>query len=73
MNQPVTPEPILQLGLAFWGSKTLLSAVSLGLFSELANGPLDAEALRERLGLHSTQRARPLRFAGGSRDVAAGW
>jgi len=53
MNQPVTPEPILQLGLAFWGSKTLLSAVSLGLFSELANGPLDAEALRERLGLHS--------------------
>ncbi|MDQ3573056.1 MAG: acetylserotonin O-methyltransferase [Actinomycetota bacterium] len=50
---PVTPEAIMQLGLAFWGSKTLLSAVELGLFSELAQaGPLEGEALRERLGLH---------------------
>ena len=47
-----TPEAIMRLGSAFWGSKTLLSAVGLGLFSELAAGPLDAEALRERLGLH---------------------
>ena len=36
MTQPATPERILQLGLAFWGSKTLLSAVELGVFSELA-------------------------------------
>jgi hypothetical protein len=43
----------MQLGLGFWGSKTLLSAVELGLFSELAAaGSLDAESLRERLGLH---------------------
>jgi hypothetical protein len=49
----VTPEAILQLGLGFWASKTLLSAVELGLFSTLAeSGPLDCEALRERLGLH---------------------
>jgi SAM-dependent methyltransferase len=48
----VTPEAILQLGLGFWASKTLLSAVELGLFSALADaGPMDAEALRERLGL----------------------
>lgn len=47
-----TPERILQLGLGFWGSKTLLSAVELGLFSELAKGALEAEALRQRLGLH---------------------
>jgi hypothetical protein len=48
-----TPDAIMQLGGGFWGSKTLLSAVELGLFSELASvGPLDAEALRERLGLH---------------------
>ncbi len=47
-----TPEAIMQLGMAFWGSKTLLSAVELGLFSELsAAGSLDAEELRERLGL----------------------
>ncbi len=50
--QQPSPERILELGFAFWGSKTLLSAVELGLFSELAKGPLDAEALRQRLGLH---------------------
>ncbi|MGH3720771.1 MAG: methyltransferase [Pseudonocardiaceae bacterium] len=50
----MTSEAIMQLGTAFWGSKTLLSAVELGVFSELAGvGALDAEALRERLGLHS--------------------
>jgi SAM-dependent methyltransferase len=49
----VTPDAIVQLGLAFWGSKTLLSAVELGVFSELAGGDaLDCEVLRERLGLH---------------------
>jgi hypothetical protein len=49
----VTPAAIMQLGMAFWGSKTLLSAVELGVFSELAEaGTLDAKALRERVGLH---------------------
>ena len=52
MSAQVTPEHILRLGLGYWGSKTLLSAVELGVFTELAKGPLDAEALRERLGLH---------------------
>jgi hypothetical protein len=28
-----TPEAILQLGLGFWASKTLLTAVELGLFT----------------------------------------
>lgn len=49
----LTPDSILQLGLAFWGSKTLLSAVELGLFSELAKGPLDSLTLASRLGLHN--------------------
>lgn len=49
----LTPDAILQLGFGFWGSKTLLSAVELGLFSELASaGALDGDALRERLDLH---------------------
>ena len=48
----VTPDGIMQLGLGFWGAKTLLSAVELGLFSELARGPATADALRARLGLH---------------------
>jgi hypothetical protein len=48
-----SPEAIMQLGTGFWASKTLLVAVELGLFSELAqSGPLDEAALRERLGLH---------------------
>jgi precorrin-6B methylase 2 len=50
---PITPERIFALGFAYWGSKTLLSAVELGLFTELARGALDAEALRQRLELHS--------------------
>jgi hypothetical protein len=48
-----TPEEIMRLGTAFWASKTLLSAIELGLFSELASaGPQSADSLRERLGLH---------------------
>ncbi len=42
----------MQLGLGFWGSKTLLSAVEIGLFTELAKGPLGFETLAERLMLH---------------------
>ena len=48
----LTPEQIMQLGLGFWGSKTLLSAIELGVFTELAKEPLDADALTERLQLH---------------------
>jgi trans-aconitate methyltransferase len=47
-----TPEHILQLGLGFWASKTLLSAVELGVFTQLAAEPLDADELTKRLGLH---------------------
>jgi 2-polyprenyl-3-methyl-5-hydroxy-6-metoxy-1,4-benzoquinol methylase len=53
---PPSPERILQLGLAFWGSKTLLSAVELRVFTELAKGPLRAEELGERLRLHPRSR-----------------
>jgi hypothetical protein len=53
MSTPVTPSNIMQLGLGFWGSKTLLSAVELGLFTELARGPMTAEAIGERLDLHA--------------------
>lgn len=48
----VTPDNIMQLGFAFCSSKTLLSAIELELFTELAKGQLNAEQLRERLGLH---------------------
>ena len=52
MGDHPVPDGIMDLGFAFFGSKALLSAVELGLFSELAHGPLDAEPLRQRLGLH---------------------
>jgi len=48
----VSPEHIMQVGLGFWASKTLLSAVELGLFTELAKRPGSAEDLERRLGLH---------------------
>ncbi len=47
-----TPDYILQTGLGFWAAKTLLSAVELGVFTKLAQGPLDAATLRLQLGLH---------------------
>mgnify|MGYP001178210029 CR=1 FL=1 len=47
-----SPDPIMQLGLGFWGSKTLLSAVELGLFTALGDGPRDEPEIRHRLGLH---------------------
>jgi hypothetical protein len=50
--EAMTPDRILELGFGFWGSKALLSAVELGLFTELAAGPRDAEGLWQRLGLH---------------------
>jgi len=49
----VTPDRIMQLGLGFWGSKALLSAIEIGLFTELANGPLNSADLSRRLRLHS--------------------
>jgi O-methyltransferase domain/Dimerisation domain len=48
----VSDEDIMQFGLGFWGSKALLSAVELELFTELASAPLDEETLRQRLRLH---------------------
>ena len=51
-QQPVTPAYILQIGMGFWASKTLLSAVELGLFTELANGPQTGKDIQEALGLH---------------------
>lgn len=52
MSDPITPERILQTGLAFWPSKVLLSAVEMEVFTELAKHPEDLKSLQARLGLH---------------------
>jgi hypothetical protein len=47
-----TPEHVLQLGLGFWGSKVVLTAVELGLFTALGTGAQDLGAISSRLQLH---------------------
>ncbi|MGE5388042.1 MAG: methyltransferase [Hyphomicrobiales bacterium] len=47
-----SPEKLLALGMSFWNAKALLSAVELGVFDALAEGPADLTTLRARLGLH---------------------
>ncbi len=47
-----SPDAIMQLAFGFWGSKTLLSAVEMGLFTELARQPLDLDEIRRRMNLH---------------------
>jgi hypothetical protein len=52
MTPQPQPDHILQVGLGFWASKTLLSAAEMDVFTELANHPADLETLQGRLGLH---------------------
>jgi O-methyltransferase/methyltransferase family protein len=52
MNEPPM-DLILQIGLGFWASKVLLSAVEMELFTELAKHPQNLESLQARLGLHT--------------------
>ncbi len=46
------PSHILQVGMGFWASKTLLSAVELELFTQLGPEEMTGEQIGERLGLH---------------------
>ena len=52
MSNHLTPERILQAGLGFWASKTLLSAVEMEVFTELAKHQEELKTLQGRLGLH---------------------
>ncbi|MGD9544577.1 MAG: methyltransferase [Methylocystis sp.] len=52
MSARPSPEKLLALGMSFWNAKTLLSAVELGVFDALADGPIDLAALTAKLGLH---------------------
>jgi predicted O-methyltransferase YrrM len=46
------PSHIMQVGMGFWPSKTVLSAVELEVFTHLATESLTGEELGERVGLH---------------------
>jgi precorrin-6B methylase 2 len=52
MEQAPNPELILQVGMGFWGSKTLLSAVELELFTVVGAKSMTGPEIGERLGLH---------------------
>lgn len=52
MAEVPSPKQIMDVGLGFWASKTLLSAVELELFTVLAERPSTLEALQDQLGLH---------------------
>jgi hypothetical protein len=53
MNKPtITTNRILQTGLGFWASKTLLAANDLGVFDALAATPTTGPVLGRNLGLH---------------------
>ena len=47
------PSHIMQIGMGFFGSRALLTAVELELFTHLGADQLTGEAIRERLGLHA--------------------
>jgi hypothetical protein len=49
----VLPDRIMRLGYAYRKAKALLSAVELGVFTALSQGPLDADALRSKIGIDS--------------------
>ncbi|MGH3900332.1 MAG: methyltransferase [Pseudonocardiaceae bacterium] len=51
--EALNPSLIMQIGLGYWPSKTLLSAVELGLFTTLGSGQLTGPAIAERLELRS--------------------
>ncbi|BCW90216.1 N,N-dimethyltransferase OxyT [Alphaproteobacteria bacterium SO-S41] len=52
MQPSVSPEHIMQIGMGFFASKSLLSAVELGVFTALDQGPKTGAALQTELGLH---------------------
>ncbi|MCC3774456.1 acetylserotonin O-methyltransferase [Streptomyces sp. UNOB3_S3] len=47
-----SPDALLRIASGFMTSKVLLTATTLGLFTELADRPLTADELRARLSLH---------------------
>src|SRR5687768_1780698 len=60
MNNPVgvqkmenlSPQRIMEVGMAFWPARTLLTAIKLGLFTTLGSGKKTGAELQQALRLH---------------------
>ncbi len=48
----INPSKIMQIGMGFWASKTLLTAVNMALFTHLAQGSLSGWDIQNKLGLN---------------------
>lgn len=53
MSQQVDPSHIMQIGMGFWASKTVLSAVELELFTKLGSGRMTGSQIAETLELNA--------------------
>ena len=51
-NTQVDPSRIMDVGMGFWPSKVLLSAIELDLFTTLGDASMTGEEVGERIGLH---------------------
>ncbi|UCH29866.1 MAG: methyltransferase, partial [Myxococcales bacterium] len=49
---PPDPTHIMDVGMGFFGSRTLLTAVELGLFTHLGTGKMSGAEIAKRLELH---------------------
>ena len=52
IQQELNPSRIVETGLGFLASKTLLAAANLGLFTQLSEGGLSGREIGSRFGLH---------------------
>lgn len=48
----IDPSKIMQVGMGFWASKTLLTAINMELFTHLSEEGMSGEDIRNKLGLH---------------------
>jgi len=51
-ESPLDPSHIMEIGMGFFGSRSLLTAVELELFTHLGTGKMTGEQIRQRLDLH---------------------
>ncbi|TVZ26910.1 methyltransferase family protein [Gillisia sp. Hel_I_86] len=52
IEKQIDPSKIMQIGLGFWASKTLLTAINMELFTYLSAGELSGKDIQTKLGLH---------------------
>src|SRR6476646_9994018 len=55
-NDQLTPSKIMHIGMGFWASKVLLSAVNFKLFTILAEGGKKGKEIKEQLKFNTTER-----------------